>query len=132
MGPPMLCHSERSEESAVLVRMLRCAQHDKRVGGILCGLVLLLAACGSSAAPPSSASAPAAVKPATSAPASAQPASSGGSAAINLAYVAPGTSFFWEWIAYNKGLFKKYGVDVKEPVFVAGTPRLGQGLVAGN
>lgn len=137
MGYASVCHSERSEKSVVRERMLRGPQPEKPKFIFACLLALLLAACGGAASPasqPGGASTAPSAKPAGSAFASgsagAQPSSAGG--AINLAYVAPGTSFFWEWIAYNKGLFQKYGVEVKEPVFVAGTPRLGQSLVGGS
>jgi len=87
--------------------------------------ILLLAACGSGGAgvsPASGQDAPA------SGPASAK--ASGG--ALNIAYVAPADSFLWENVAFKQGLFPKYGVSVNEPVFVGGTPRLGQALVGGS
>ncbi len=96
-------------------------------------LALLLSACGGAAAPagPSSAQAKPAgsVSPKPSA-ASAVPKPSG--SALNIAYVAPADSFLWEMIAYKRGLFQQYGVAVNEPVFVGGTPRLGQALVGGS
>jgi sulfonate transport system substrate-binding protein len=111
--------------------------------------VLLLAGCGGTATPsaPAPTSAAPASKPAASVPAkpagsaSAKPAPSsaasaaakpGAPGALNIAYVAPADSFLWENIAYKQGLFQKNGVSVNEPVFVGGTPRLGQALVGGS
>jgi ABC-type nitrate/sulfonate/bicarbonate transport system substrate-binding protein len=135
MRPPMACRSEPRENSCqprLTGSPTGTMPRRPRLLSLACGVGLLLASCAPAASPsspPASAQAPA--KPSASAPASAQ-ASTAAGGAIKLAYVAPGTSFFWEWLAYNKGLFQKYGVDVKEPVLVPGTPRLGQSLVGGS
>jgi len=91
---------------------------------LVLGAAVLLAGCGSTptAAPPASGPASAVAS------ASAKPSGN----ALNIAYVAPADSFLWEVTSHKQGLFQKYGVAVNEPVFVGGTPRLGQALVGGS
>src|SRR5579883_1051522 len=106
--------------------------------GASVALMLILAACGGTSAPASSAqtvqpaSASAAAKPAGSAQASAVAKPSGPPGSLNIAYVAPADSFVWEMTAYKQGLFQKYGLTVNQPVFVGGTPRLGAAVVGGT
>jgi ABC-type nitrate/sulfonate/bicarbonate transport system substrate-binding protein len=122
--------------------------HDMRSFArlFLAPAVLLLAACGGSAAPasaPASGAAPAsAAKPAASAPVSAKPAASTGASAkpepvkvtpgkIGMAYSNIAGSNLASWTALDGGYFQKNGLDV-ELQLVAGGSRTMAALLSGD
>ncbi|HVA25870.1 MAG TPA: ABC transporter substrate-binding protein [Chloroflexota bacterium] len=117
------------------------------VGGSLAWTTLLLAGCGSAAAPASSpsapsaspsgaaskpvGSAPASAKPAASAAASAKPAAAAAAAAVNAAWVAlTANQMLWP-LAVDAGLFDKYGVKFNL-TYIQGSVTSVQALKAGD
>jgi NitT/TauT family transport system substrate-binding protein len=124
----------------------------KRVSSVVCGLVLLMAGCGGSAAPsvppaassaatkpsvaagaaPASTAAAASAKPAASAAASANPAASGAAGTkLSFGYSNIAGSNLATWTALDGGYFQKNGLNV-ELALVAGGSKTMAALLSGD